>query len=72
MMAGADLFGWHAVQTAQAAVADAHARQVHARRRAWLAPHGLKRQREEELKAATAEALKAEADLIAARRKADA
>lgn len=66
----ADLFGWEAVQTAQAAVASAHIRQVQARRRAWLAPHGLRRQREAELKAATAEALRAEADLAAARREA--
>lgn len=71
-MMAADLFGWEAVKTAQAAVAQAHARQVQAQRRVFFAPHGQRREREAELKAATAAALQAEADLIAARREADA
>lgn len=67
-----DLFGWEAMRAAEAAVASAHARQVAARRRAWLAPHGQRRQREADLRAATAEALTAEAELAAVRREAGA
>jgi hypothetical protein len=68
MVAG--LFEWEAVRTAQAAVADAYARQVEAQRRALFAPHGVKRQREADLKAAVAATLKAELALSAARREA--
>lgn len=64
---GADLFAWEAQRAAEAAVAEAHARQVKARRRAAWAPHGLKREREDALRQATAEALKAEATLAAVR-----
>lgn len=71
-MMAADLFGWEAVQTAQDAVAHAHAHQVQAQRRVFFAPHGQRREREAALKAATAAALQAEADLIAARREANA
>lgn len=71
-MMAADLFGWEAVQTAQAAVAHAHARQVEAQRRVFFAPHGQRREREAVLKAATAAALQAEAELVAARREAEA
>lgn len=70
-MMAADLFGWEAVRTAQAAVADAHARKVQAQRRAWYAPHGQRRVREAELATATADALRAEIELAAARREAD-
>lgn len=70
MMAGADLFGWEAMKAAEAAVATAHARQEEARRKAAWAPHGLKRERETALRSATAEALKAEAELLALQREA--
>lgn len=68
----AGLFEWEAVRTAQAAVAHAHARQAQAQRRALFAPHGVKRQREADLKAAVADALNAELALTAARREAGA
>lgn len=67
----AGLFEWEAVRTAQAAVAQAHARQAEAQRRALFAPHGVKRQREADLKAAVADALKAELTLAAAWREAN-
>ncbi|WEK38662.1 MAG: hypothetical protein P0Y50_08860 [Candidatus Brevundimonas colombiensis] len=70
-MAGG-LFEWEAVRRAQAAVADAHARQAAAQRRALFAPHGVKRQREADLKAAVAAALNAELALSAACREAEA
>lgn len=60
---GADLFAWEAERAAEQAVALAHARQADARRRAAWAPHGLKKAREDALRQATAEALKAEAAL---------
>lgn len=64
------LFEWEAVTRAQAAVALAHARQAEAQRRAFFAPHGKRNERLAELKAATADALRAEAELAAARREA--
>ncbi|MNU42705.1 hypothetical protein D3C71_314710 [compost metagenome] len=69
---GADLFAWEAERTAEQAVALAHARQEEARRRAAWPPHGLKKAREDALRQATAEALKAEAALSALRTEARA
>lgn len=63
----ADLFGWETLRAAEAAVAEAHARQVEARRRARVAPHGERRTREIELMKATAGALRAEVELAAIR-----
>ena len=65
-MAEADLFGWEAMRTAEAAAADAHARQAVARRKALYAPHGVKRQRQADLQAATTDALRAELQLARA------
>ena len=65
-MAGADLFGWEAMRAAEAATAEARARQSVARRKALFAPHGLKRERQAALEAATADALRAELDLAQA------
>lgn len=64
-MAGADLFGWQEVKAAEAAVAAAHAVQEEARRKVRCAPHGLKREREQALQAATRAALEAETILRA-------
>lgn len=63
MAAGADLFGWQAMEAAKAALLDARARADEARRKALFAPHGLKREREALLRQAVAESLKAELDL---------
>ena len=69
-MAGADLFGWEQLKAAEAAAAAARAERAEARRKALYAPHGLKREREAALTAATAAALKAELDLASAEREA--
>ena len=63
MAAGADLFGWQAMEAAKAAVAQAHARRDQAARKVRCAPHGERRDRERLLQAATIEALRAEAHL---------
>lgn len=68
----ADLFGWETLRAAEAAVAEAHARQVEARRRARISPHGQRRIREAELVMATAGALRAEVELAAIRLLGDA
>ena len=62
-----DLFGWEAERAALDAVALAHVRQDEARRRATWPPHGLRKQREAELRQATHAALIAEAALAAIR-----
>lgn len=64
-MASANLFGWRELQAAEQAVAQAHAVQETARRKALYAPHGCKREREKALIEATAAALRAEAELAA-------
>lgn len=71
MAAGADLFGWQAMEAAKAAVAQAHARRDQAARKVRCAPHGERRARERLLQAATTEALLAEADLNRLQREAD-
>lgn len=63
-MGRADLFGWQELKAAEEAVAQAHAIQETARRKALYAPHGHKREREKALVAATAQALRAEAALV--------
>lgn len=62
-MAGADLFGWQALEAAKAALLGARARAEEARRKALYAPHGLKREREALLRRAVADSLKAEMEL---------
>lgn len=64
-MASADLFGWQELKAAEDAVAQAHAIQEAAKRKALYAPHGYKREREKALAAATAAALRAEVALVA-------
>lgn len=65
-----DLFGWRELRMAEAAVAAAHARQAEALRRFRCAPHGEKTARHAALTAATAESLRAEAELAAVQREA--